>query len=353
MDRTVEPMDIQAFFRELEAEQERLQLEINEVALLVRQSAAEVERLAQRNAQVNTRVRQMEAAIETYPRDAIRQLYLASQESEVRLIAMRSQVEQLQAKQEKMQQYAQLLQRVLALKEWALQQGLQPRTAVSDTAALARVIEAQEEERQRLARQMHDGPTQSVTNFILQTEICERLFDTNPQQARIELANLRNAASSTFQKIREFIAELRPMMLDDLGLISTARRYLQDAGEKSGMTITFTPTGTGRRLASYLEITLFRAIQQLVARARDDARASRVQVALDVEGDVATLIVEDDGAPLDFQDESPVQRKQAEALEVLRRRVEMLGGRMDVSSAGGVGTVVRLQFPVEASSEGG
>ncbi len=79
MDRNAEPMDIQAFFRDLEVEQERLQLEINEVALLVRQSAAEVERLAQRNAQVNTRVRQMEAAIDTYPRDAIRQLYLAAQ----------------------------------------------------------------------------------------------------------------------------------------------------------------------------------------------------------------------------------------------------------------------------------
>lgn len=347
MDRNAEPMDIPAFFRELETEQERLQLEINEVAMLVRQSAAEVERLAQRNAQVNTRVRQMEAAIDTYPRDAIRQLYLAAQESEVRLIAMRSQVEQLQAKQEKMQQYAQLLQRVLALKDWAMQQGLQPRTAVSDTVALARIIEAQEEERQRLARAMHDGPTQSVTNFILQTEICERLFETNPEQARIELANLRNAASSTFQKIREFIAELRPMMLDDLGLVSTARRYLQDAGEKSGLAITFTPSGTGRRLASYLEITLFRAIQQLVARARDDAHASRVQVALDVEGDVATLIVEDDGESLDFRDESPAQRKQAEMLDVLRRRVEMLGGRMDVSSTSGAGTAIHLQFPVE------
>jgi len=347
MDRNAEPMDIQAFFHDLEEEQERLQLEINEVALLVRQSAAEVERLAQRNAQVNTRVRQMEAAIDTYPRDAIRQLYLAAQESEVRLIAMRSQVELLQGKQEKMQQYAQLLQRVLALKDWAMQQGGQPRAVVSDTVALSRIIEAQEEERQRLARAMHDGPTQSVTNFILQTEICERLFDTNPEQARMELANLRNAATSTFQKIREFIAELRPMMLDDLGLISTARRYLQDIGDKSGLTITFAPTGAGRRLASYLEITLFRAIQQLVARAKDDAHASRVQVALDVEGDVATLIVEDDGEPLDYHDDSPSQRKQTEALEVLRRRVEMLGGRMDVSSTSGAGTVVRLQVPVE------
>ena len=347
MDRAMESVEMESFFQGLQAEHERIQLEINEVSMLIRQSAAEVERLAQRNAQINTRVRQMEAAIETYPRDAIRQLYLASQESEVRLISQRGQVEQLQAKQEKMQQYLQMLQRVLAVKG-SVQFQEQPRSAGSDTLAIARIIEVQEEERLRLARQMHDGPTQSVSNFILQTEICERLFQTNPDQARLELANLRNAAGSTFQKIREFIAELRPMMLDDLGLIATARRYLQDVEEKSGLAITFTPTGTGRRLATYVEIALFRAIQQLVARARDEARASRVQVSLDVEGDAASLIVQDDGVPLDFQDEAPAQKKQAEYMDMLRQRVEMLGGKIEISSTGESGTVVRLQVPVEA-----
>jgi two-component system sensor histidine kinase DegS len=347
MERDSEPVEIQAFFQELQNDHERVQMEINEVSMLIRQSAAEVERLAQRTAQITTRVRQMEAAIETYPRDAIRQLYLAAQESEIRLISMRGQVEQLQAKQEKMQQYVQLLQRVLEVKGFVQPQD-ESRGAASDTLAIARIIEAQEEERLRLARQMHDGPTQSVSNLILQTEICERLFQSNPEQARLELANLRNAAGSTFQRIREFIAELRPMMLDDLGLIATARRYLQDVGEKSGLAITFTPTGTGRRLASYVEITLFRAIQQLVARARDEARATRVEVSLDVEGDAASLVVQDDGVPLDFQSDAPAQKKQAEYLEMLRQRVEMLGGKIEVSSAGEVGTVVRLQIPVES-----
>lgn len=349
MNKILEPAEIQTFFQGLRDERERIQIEINEVAMLVRQSAAEVERLAQRNAQVTTRVRQMEAAIETYPRDAIRQLYLASQESEMRLVSMRGQVEQLQAKQQKMQQYLGLLERTLQIEDSARFQDELPRRAVSDTLAISRIIEAQEEERQRLARQMHDGPTQSVTNFLLQTEICERLFQTNPEQARLELANLRNAAGSTFQKIREFIAELRPMMLDDLGLIAAARRYLQEIEEKSGMAIAFSPAGTGRRLASHVEITLFRAIQQLVTRARDEARASRVQVSLDMEGDAANLVVEDDGTALAFQDAVSSQKKQVEALEVLRQRVEMLGGKMETSSTGENGTVVRLQIPVEPS----
>lgn len=347
MPTDLEPNQLQSFWQDAETEHERVRAEIEEIAMLVRQSAAEVERLAQRNAQVTTRLRQMESAIETYPRDAIQQLYLASQESEVRLTVMRGQVEQLQAKQEKLQRYGEFLRRTLELREWMQpqQQGTRPRG--TDSEAIARIIEAQEEERQRLAQQMHDGPTQSVTNFILQAEICERLFDTSPEQARIELSNLQTAAHSTFQRMREFIAELRPMMLDDLGLIAAARRYLQDAEEKSGLAIVFTPSGTGRRLASHVEVTLFRAIQQLVARARDEARASRVQVVLDVESEVASLVVEDDGAPMDFHPDEPSQKRQADHLGVLAKRVEMLGGRLDVSVTGETGTLVRLQIPVE------
>jgi signal transduction histidine kinase len=96
-----------------------------------------------------------------------------------------------------------------------------------------------------------------------------------------------------------------------------------------------------------VEITLFRAIQQLVTRARDEARASRVQVSLDMEGDAANLVVEDDGAALGFQSDVSSQKKQVEALDVLRQRVEMLGGKMEISSAGESGTVVRLHIPVE------
>lgn len=347
MSTDLEPDQLQSFWRDAEAEHARVKAEIEEIAMLVRQSAAEVERLAQRNAQVTTRLRQMESAIETYPRDAIQQLYLAAQEAEVRLTVMRGQVEQLQAKQEKLQRYGDFLQRALELKEWMQpQQAVRPRGP--DSEAIARVIQAQEEERQRLAQQMHDGPTQSVTNFILQAEICERLFDTSPEQARIELSGLQTAAHNTFQRIRGFIAELRPMMLDDLGLIAAARRYLQDVEEKSGLAIDFTPSGTGRRLASHVEITLFRAIQQLVARARDDARATRVQVSLDVEGAVATLVVEDDGEPVNFKSAEPAHKRQAEHLEMLMQRVEMLAGRLDISVAGETGTLVRLQIPIES-----
>jgi two-component system sensor histidine kinase DegS len=80
---------------------------------------------------------------------------------------------------------------------------------------------------------MHDGPAQSLTNFILQAEICQRLFDRNPERAAEELDNLKTAASVTFQKVRDFIFDLRPMMLDDLGVVPTVRRYVDSFKEKT------------------------------------------------------------------------------------------------------------------------
>ena len=86
------------------------------------------------------------------------------------------------------------------------------------------IVTAQAAERQRLSRQMHDGPAQALSNFILQTEIAMRLLDVDPAQAREELGNLKTSAMGTFQKVLNFIFELRTMMLDDLGLITTLRR---------------------------------------------------------------------------------------------------------------------------------
>ena len=107
-----------------------------------------------------------------------------------------------------------------------------PESEITSQTSIVRIIEAQEQERQRLVRQLHDGPAQSLTNLILQAEICERVFDTDSERARHELGELKTAVTLTFQKVRDYMFDLRPMMLDDLGLIPTIRRYVDDYNEK-------------------------------------------------------------------------------------------------------------------------
>jgi len=84
-----------------------------------------------------------------------------------------------------------------------------------------RIIKAQEEERQRVAREIHDGPAQSMSNIVLKAEICERLVDSDPEKAKDELRTLKSVVRDTLRDVRKIIYDLRPMSLDDLGLIPT------------------------------------------------------------------------------------------------------------------------------------
>lgn len=340
-------------------ELERVQQELREIDVLIRQSTAEVERLAQRNVQIQNKVRQMEANFDTVPREDIRALYTAAQESQMRLFTMRSQVEQLQHKQRVLEQYAQYLERFLELSrsrsdESALSSG----EALLDQAELSRltvmrIIEAQESERRQLARQMHDGPAQSLTNLILQAEICERLFDTDKSRAKVELTNLKNAANATFQKVRDFIFDLRPMMLDDLGLAPTVKRYVDAYQRKVDYRITLHVTGEERRLPAPVEITLFRALQELLQNVTRHANANQVLVQLGFQDDDVVLSVEDDGTGFEVTEAlQSSQHGRAVGLAAMQERIEMLGGQFHVDSSIGRGTRVYIRVPIaEAEQE--
>src|SRR5262249_348424 len=128
---------------------------------------------------------------------------------------------------------------------------------------ILRIIDAQEKERQLLARQMHDGPASSLSNLVLQAEVVERLFNLDPTQARTELGVLKTAVNATFQRTRDFIFNLRPMMLDDLGLFPTLRRYVQEYQNKTQINAQLTIMGKDRRLPAHTEVILFRVIQEL------------------------------------------------------------------------------------------
>ncbi|HLU09181.1 MAG TPA: histidine kinase, partial [Oceanobacillus sp.] len=220
----------------LTQEMKRMRDKLAELKIQIDQTQLVVDREQQRNADIATELRTIQDNIETVPRQDIRNKYDEALEARFRLTTMRGQLEKFQATRENLESIQALLSQLLNRMQGI--DALPTANASSEAAAggatfnIVRIIQAQEEERQRLARQMHDGPAQSLTNFILQTEICQRLFDRNPARAAEELNTLKNVASITFQKVRDFIFDLRPMMLDDLGVVPTVRRYVDSFREK-------------------------------------------------------------------------------------------------------------------------
>lgn len=336
----------EALVSEVRAELERTQLRMRELQTLIDQSQAEVRRLQQKSVDVTTQMNRLDANFDTVPRSDIKTIYMAALDTRTRLLTMQNQLEKVQQDRNQLEGFGKTLTRILEMVEGVRETDVvgAPQTGGAavpggngglGNTTIVRIIETQEAERQRLARQLHDGPAQSLTNFILQAEICQRLFDRNPDRANEELNNLKVTASSTFQKVRDFIFDLRPMMLDDLGLAPTVRRYVDAVAEKSNIEVQLNIFGEERRrMESHTEVMMFRSVQEALSYARDVAGATKVEVMVDVSGSPVKASVTFNGKTLE-ETEAAVAQSQGKVfgLESLRERVELVGGVMNTSTS--------------------
>lgn len=208
-----------------------------------------------------------------------------------------------------------------------------------------RIIQAQEEERRYLAREIHDGPAQSMANVVLRAEICERLLAVGRQELVQELSQLKFLVKESLREVRKIIFDLRPMALDDLGLVPTLRRYLEYLEEQDGLRVALAVTGQERRLPSALEVALFRVIQEAVNNAHRHAQASIIQVQLSFDDKHITASVCDDGVGFDVdQVQQGWQDRPSFGLVNMRERVQLLNGDFEVKSAPGKGTSITARL---------
>jgi len=142
------------------------------------------------------------------------------------------------------------------------------------------ILTAQEDMRREIARQMHDGPAQSLTNIVLQAQIVERLMAVDAQRAASEVTELIAMVQRTLDATKTFIFDVRPMVLDDLGLVPTLRRASRDRGRRVGMTVDFESVGVDRRLPAELESGLFRMLDDALA-AHVATRPDRLSLHMD------------------------------------------------------------------------
>lgn len=138
------------------------------------------------------------------------------------------------------------------------------------------IIRAQEEERRRVARELHDGPAQLLANVVLRIDVCQRLAEQDPARLREELQQLKDLLRLSLQEVRQVIFDLRPMALDDLGLVPALRSYLQGYQTRTALETDLAVYGTDRRLGPDLEIAIFRLVQEALTNVQKHARASRV-----------------------------------------------------------------------------
>ena len=212
-----------------------------------------------------------------------------------------------------------------------------------------RIIEAQELERSRLAQEVHDGPAQSLTNAIFQVEYIERVLDTDPRLAATELRHLRGLLRRELGDMRLFISQLRPPLLDEVGLDAAIVDAVEHARTVSGLTITTFLDGPADGLSEAGRTVVLRVAQEALQNVHKHASATNVTISTSVDDEGFVLEIRDDGRGFDSEAVAAQGRRHF-GLQFMRERAELIGARLDLRSRPDGGTVVRLAIPNDGAT---
>ncbi len=244
-----------------------LDREMAEIDLLITQASAEAARHEQKRAQAADKM----TLLVDRGGDPKERLDLSGQLVGLtrRAALMEAQVEVLEGKRKTLARFRESLARYALSGDPSGPGGayrLSPDARAPLPPAVSRIVlSAQEDLRREIARAMHDGPAQSLTNIVLQAQIVERLLSTDTARARTEVGLLIGMVQQTLDATKSFIFDVRPMVLDDLGLVPTLRRAARDRGRRAGIPVDFESLGTDRRLPVELESGLFRILDEALA----------------------------------------------------------------------------------------
>ena len=216
-----------------------------------------------------------------------------------------------------------------------------------------KIIRAQEEERKRVAREIHDGPAQLIANLVIKTELCEKLIDMDKEKAKEELVSLKGFLRSSLSDVRKIIYDLRPMSLDDLGLVPTLQRYISNYVEDNKIFVDFLVFGDPKPLKSVIELAAFRIVQESLTNIKKHSEAQNASIRVEFTKEQLNLLISDDGKGFD---KSKLKADRLDdggyGLLSMKERVELLDGKFDLKTSCGKGTKIFVSISLNINEEG-
>lgn len=211
----------------------------------------------------------------------------------------------------------------------------------------AQLIEGQEAERSRLAREIHDGPAQALTNALMRLQFLESVLAARPDEAPRELAVVRASVRDSLHDVRRFIFNLRPAALKDMGLAGTLHRMVREYREATGLEVDAT-LPESITLTPAQELAVFRVVQEALQNIYKHAGASHVAVEVARRPNDWIVTVTDDGRG--FESAANTRAEVSSGLVGIRERAAIIGGSLDVTSAPGQGTRLTLTIPAAGAA---
>lgn len=212
-----------------------------------------------------------------------------------------------------------------------------------------RIIAAQEEERKRLSREIHDGPAQMMANVLMRSNLIDRTFREKGADAALqEITDLKKNVRNALSEVRRIIYDLRPMALDDLGIAPTLKKYLSTIKEYNpGVDIQFVTYNNERRISPDYEVAIFRLVQESVNNALKHGKPHQIIVKLEWLRDEINVVVRDDGSGFDTAN----IREGSFGLIGMKERIDLLKGTINITSNIGKGTIIIMKVPIAIEDE--
>lgn len=342
--------------------------ELNQVMEETRETVKLVDELEQEFRQARIRLTEVSRDFHRYTEDDIRTAYEAASHLQLQLMIAREKETHLRARRDELQKQILKVEKQIERAETIVSQmnvvlqylsgDLNQVTRILESAKNRqllglKIILAQEEERKRIAREIHDGLAQSMANIVLRTEISERmLLRKEYDLVREELFDLKGQVRSSLEEVRKIIFNLRPMALDDLGLIPTVRKFVQDYEEKTKTRTQFELSGKEKRLPSGMEVAVFRLIQEAFSNIQKHANATFASVEIAFLKKSVKIIIKDNGIGFNVEQlDQKLMTGSHFGIMGMRERVELLEGKFKIESSPNNGTKITMSIPINSNQK--
>lgn len=217
----------------------------------------------------------------------------------------------------------------------------------NDVFSGVEILEQQENERSRIARDLHDSVVQVLTNLVHKCEICTKIIDVDSIRAKLELEIMSKTLRETIDEIRNIIYDLRPMSFDDLGFDVTLKRAVESISSNTDMNVNLSIEGNEGELSNIIKLTIYRIIQECANNSIKYSQGNNININFTYNDNEVKLEIIDDGEGFSDKEDKIVEKNTGFGIGMMKERVALLSGNIEINTEAGKGTIVRVSIPVK------
>ncbi|KUG02339.1 two component sensor histidine kinase [hydrocarbon metagenome] len=344
----------------------RIEVELNDVKLETSRIIDEVQKQEKNERFARLRLMEVSQNFRSYSETDIQKAYETAREYQLKLMDLRQTEMHLRRRRDELSRQLKKFQAInqkadkfmnttgMALK--ILQGNLERISDTLEDAVKSKqvglwILQSQEAERRKIARELHDGPAQTMASMLIRLDFVQRLWDNDISRINEELDNIKKMSRESLDDIRRIMFDLKPALIHEEEFYYTVRDYLRDFQIKYNFEINFVMFGEKKKYDIAMESAIFRLVQEAINNVRKHAGVNKAMVKLEDNGRNLTLIVKDEGSGFNPGQLDP--DKESYGIIGMKERVQLLGGEMEINSRPGEGTQIIIIVPLEGEAKNG